>query len=146
MVEGTPLQQENCFAVGSVGSYSFSEDEDDSPPHLLVPEASVATASMGTMACLGDSNKASLGGRHSRIEQMFSDVRENIGLVRAESASLVVITKNTHTAVGNSMDDFLHAIAIADQKKDLAFAAYERRVMAMAEIHTKTIGDMQAKL
>jgi hypothetical protein len=38
-----------------------------------------------------DSNMASLGGRLSRFEQIFSEVGESIGTVRAESASLVVL-------------------------------------------------------
>ena len=38
-----------------------------------------------------DANMASLGGRLSRFEQIFSEVGESIGTVRAESASLVVL-------------------------------------------------------
>ena len=141
VVEGTPLQQENRFAVGP---YSSSEDEDDSPPLLSVPETSVATASMNTMAATftPDAVVTAL----AEIKQMFSNVHENIGIVQAESASLVVINKITRTAVGDSMAKFLCALEITDQKNDLALAAYERRAMAMTEVHSKSIGDMQAKL
>ena len=132
VVEGTPLQQENHFAAGSYSSSEAEDDsppdEDDSPPLLSEPETS------------------SLGGHHSKIEQMFSTVRDYIGIVRAESASLVVINKNTRTAVGDSMAKFLRAIEITDQKNDLSLAAYEQRAMAMTEVHSKSIGDMQAKL
>ena len=98
VVEGTPLQQNNRFALGTPSS---SEDEADSPILLLERETSVATASMGAMAAKFsletveaafaesaeshqqmvaserqrnrdyDTNMASLGGRHSRVEQMF---------------------------------------------------------------------------
>jgi hypothetical protein len=47
VVEGTPLQQENRFAVGQ---YSFSDDKDDSPPLLSELEPSAASASTSTMA------------------------------------------------------------------------------------------------
>ena len=47
VVEGTPLRQKNCFAVGP---YSFSLDKDGSPTLLLELEPSAASASNGTMA------------------------------------------------------------------------------------------------
>jgi hypothetical protein len=47
VVEGTPLQQENRFAAGS---YSPSDDEDNSPPLLSDLEPSAASASPRTMA------------------------------------------------------------------------------------------------
>ena len=100
-----------------------------------------------------DSNMATLGGRLSRFEQIFSEVRDSIGSVRAESASLVALNSNTHAVVCDSMANFLCAIevseqqnAITEQKNAKALAAYEQRVMAMAEAHSKSIGDMQAKL
>ena len=80
------------------------------------------------------------------IEQMFSDVRENIGLVCAESASLVVINRSTCTTVDDSTAKFLRALEITAQKNDKAFAAYEQRVMAMTEVPSKSISNMQAKL
>ena len=45
VVEGTPLLQKNCFAAGP---YSFSDDEDDSPP--LLSDLEPASASTRTMA------------------------------------------------------------------------------------------------
>ncbi len=45
VVEGTPLQQNNRFALGTPSS---SEDEEDSPLILSEREPSVATASMST--------------------------------------------------------------------------------------------------
>ena len=50
-----------------------------------------------------DSNMASLGGRLSRFEQILSEVRDSIGTVRADSASLVVLKMNTCTVVGESI-------------------------------------------
>ena len=100
-----------------------------------------------------DSNMATLGGRLSRFEQIFSEVRDSIGSVQAESASLVALNSNTRAVVCDSMANFLRAIevseqqnAITEQKNAKALAAYEQRVMAMAEAHSKSIGDMQAKL
>jgi hypothetical protein len=43
VVEGTPLLQKNCFAAGP---YSFSDDEDDSPP--LLSDLEPASASTRT--------------------------------------------------------------------------------------------------
>ena len=173
VVEGTPLQQENRFAVGQ---YSFSDEEDDSPPLLSELEPSAASASTSTMAAAFnpddvaavlaeisesnsllmandrlrnrdyDSNMASLGGRLSRFEQIFSEVRESIGTVRAESASLVVLNMNTCTVVGESIKDFIRAMENTNKKNAVALEEYERRILAMTEVHTKSIGDMQAKL
>jgi hypothetical protein len=98
VVEGTPLRQPNGFALGTPSS---SADEADSPLLLLEQEPSVATAFMGAMAAKFshetveavlaeiteshqqmvaserqrnrdyDKNMASLGGHHSRVEQIF---------------------------------------------------------------------------
>jgi hypothetical protein len=193
VVEGTPLQQNNRFALGTPSS---SEDEEDSPLLLSEREPSVATASMSTSTMAAkfshekvesalaeiaesnrqmvalegqcnrdyESNMASLGGRHSRVEQMFSAVSEHIGVVWAESSSLVVMNRDICTMVGDSMATFLRTMEINDQKyrdawadTDLknkqAWAAYEQRVLAMTEMHTKSISDnsksisdMQVKL
>ncbi len=127
VVEGTPLQQENRFAAGS---YSFSDDEDNSHPLLSDLEPSAASASTSTMAAAFtpdaaaavlaeisdtndqlmandrlrnrdyDSNMASLGGCLSRFEQIFSEVRDSIGTVRAESASLVVLNEYLYCGWG----------------------------------------------
>jgi hypothetical protein len=130
VVEGTPLRQPNSFVLGTPSS---SEDEADSPLLLSEREPSVATASMGAMAAKFshetmeaalakiaksnrqmvaserqrnrdyDTNMASLGGRHSRVEQMFLDVSERIGLVGAESSALVVLSKDVRSVVTDSM-------------------------------------------
>jgi hypothetical protein len=100
-----------------------------------------------------DSNMATLDGCLSRFEQISSEVRESIDIVRAESVSLVALNSNTRTVVGDSMANFLRIIAVSEQqtaiteqKNSEALAAYEQRVMAMAAAHTKSIGDMQTKL
>ena len=56
--------------------------------------------------CDYDSNMVSLGGRHSRVEQMFSAVSEHIDVVWAESSSLVAMNRDICTMVGNSMATF----------------------------------------
>ena len=165
VVEGTPLRQPNGFALGTPSS---SEDEADSPILLSERETSVATASMGAMAAKFSletveaafaesaeshqqmvaserqrnrdyaTNMASLGGRHSRVEQMFLDVSERIGLVGAESSALVVLSKDVRTVVSDSMATVLRTMAVNDQKyRDLcaetdrknkeAWAAFELR-------------------
>ena len=191
VVEGTPLRQPNSFVLGTPSS---SEDEADSPLLLSEREPSVEMASMGALtakishetveAALAanaalhqqmvaserqrnrdfDTNMASLGGRHSRIEQMFADVSERIGLVGAESSALVVLSKDVRSVVRDSMDTVLRTMAINDQKyRDLcaesdrqhqeAWAAFELRASEMHETHIKRVGDtsksisdMQVKL
>ena len=191
VVEGTPLQQKNSFVLGTPSS---SEDKEDSPLLLSEREPSVATASMSAMAAKFshetveaalaeiaesnrqmvaserqrnrnyDTNMASPGGRHSRVEQMFSDVSEHIGLVGAESSALVVLSKDVRTVVSDSMATVLRTMAVNDQKyRDLcaetdrknqeAWAAFELRASEMHEMHIKRVGDtsksisdMQVKL
>ena len=63
-----------------------------------------------------DSNMATLGGCLSRFEQVFSEVRNSIGSVRAESASLVALNSNTHAVVCDSMANFLCAIEVSEQQ------------------------------
>jgi hypothetical protein len=143
VVEGTPIRQNNPFVLGAPFS---SEDDEDSPILLSEREPSVATASMGTMAARFshetvetalaeiaesnrpmvaserkrnrdfDSNMASLGGRHSRVEQMFLDMSEHIGLFRAESSSLVVMNRDVCTVVSDSKATVLRTMEINDQK------------------------------
>ena len=174
VVEGIPLRQEYWFAAGS---YSPSVDEDNSPPLLWGVEPcrasaaafnpdDVAAALVEILASSEqitanerlrnrdyDTNMATLGGCLSRFEQIFSEVRDSIDIVWAESVSLVALNSNTRTVVCNSMANFLRAIevseqqnAITEQKNVNALAAYEQRVKVMAEVHTKSIVDMQAKL
>jgi hypothetical protein len=173
VVEGTPLQQDYRFAAGTP---SFSDDEDNSPPLLSDLEPSAASASTKTMAAaftpnavaaalaeISDSsdqlmanerlrnrdynsNMASLGGRLSQFEQIFSEVRESIGTVQAESASLVVLNMNTCTVVGESIKDFIRAMENTNKKNAVALEEYERRIFDMTAVHTKSMGDMQAKL
>ena len=131
VVEGTPLRQEYRFAAGS---YSPSDDEDNSPPLLSGVEPSAASAAAfnpdDVAAALVeilasseqitankrlrnrdyDTNMATLGGRLSRFEQIFSKVRDSIEIVWAESVSLVALDSNTRTMVCDSMANFLRAI------------------------------------
>jgi hypothetical protein len=100
-----------------------------------------------------NTNMAMLGGRLSRFEQIFPEVRDSIDIVRAESVSLVALNSNTRTVVCDSMANFLCAIEVSEQQNAIlerknvnALVAYEQRVKVMAEVHTKSIGDMQAKL
>jgi hypothetical protein len=93
-----------------------------------------------------DANMASLGGRLSRFEQIFSEVRESIGTIRAESASLVVLNMNTCDVVGESIKDFIRAMENTNKKNAVALEEYERRIFDMTAVHTKNLGDMQAKL
>jgi len=111
-----------------------------------------------------DTNMASLGGRHSRVEQMFLDMSERIGLVGAESSALVVLSKDVRSVVSDSMATVLPTMAVNDQKyRDLcaetdrknqeAWAAFELCASEMHEMHIKRVGDtsksisdMQVKL
>ena len=167
VVKGTPLWQQNRFAVGP---YSFLDDKDGSPTLLSAPEPYAASATTGTMAAAFhpdavaaalaeisdsnerlrnqdyDSNMASLGGCLSRFEKIFSKVRESIGIVWAESSSLVALNMNTCTAVRDSIADFIWAMENTAKKNAVALEDYERRILAMTKVHLKSIGDMQAKL
>jgi hypothetical protein len=122
VVEGTPLQQLNSFVLGTP---SASEDGADSPLLLSEREPSVAMAAKfshdtveAALAEIAeshqqmvaserhhnrdfDTNLDSLGGRHSRVEQMFLDVSERIGLVGAESSALVVLSKDVRSVVSD---------------------------------------------
>ena len=124
VVEGTPLKQDNRFAGGS---YSSSEDEDDSPPLLGLPAVhdQFATAALPTTmaaasapdtveAVLGaiteserrrnsafDSHMAALGGRPSQIVQLLSDVCGDISRLSSESSALVELNKSTRLAVAD---------------------------------------------
>jgi len=160
VVEGTPLQQNNNFVLGTRSS---SEDKGDSPPLLSEWEPSVATASMSAMAAKFshelveaalaeiaesnrqmvaperhcnrdyDTNMASLGGRHSRVEQMFSEVSEHIGLVGAESSALVVLSKDVRTIVSDSMSMVLQTMVVNDQKyRDLCAKTDQKNQEAWA--------------
>ena len=82
---------------------------------------------------------ASLGGRLSRFEQIFSKVRESIGTARAESASLVALNKHTTTVVDNSIADFIRAMENNAKKNTAALEDYNRRTLAMTEVHLKSI-------
>ena len=135
VVGGTPLRQQNSFAVGP---YSFSDDKDGSPTLLLEPEPSAAYTGTTAAAfnpaavaaalaeisesnsqllandCLRsrhyDMNMATFGGRFSRFEQIFSKVNESIGMVWAESASLATLNKHTSTVVDNSIAKFIRTM------------------------------------
>ncbi len=143
VVEGTPLQQDNRYAGGS---YSSSEEEDDSPPLLDLPavlEQFAATASPSAIAAslapntvetvleaitelerrrnsAFDSNMAAIGGRHSRLVQMLSDVRGDISRLSSESNALIELNRSTRLAVADinkgklavadTMADFLRSV------------------------------------
>jgi hypothetical protein len=173
VVEGTPLRQRNSFAVGP---YSLSDDEDGSPTLLSEPEPSAASASTGTMAaafnpaavaaalaeilesssqllandrlrsCDYDTNMATFGGCLSRFERIFSKVNESIGVIWADSASLVTLNKHTSTVVDNSIADFIWTMENNATKNAAALEDYNQRTLAMTAAHLKSIGDMQVKL
>jgi hypothetical protein len=144
VVEGTPLRQINPFAGGL---YSSSEEEDDSPPLLDLPTVLDPSAALPTMAAtsasdpvetlLGaitdserrrnsafDSNMAALGGRHSRLEQMLSDVRGDISRLSSESSALIELNRSTRLAVADinrgtqtvadTMADFLRSVEASE--------------------------------
>ncbi len=79
----------------------------------------------------------SLGGRHFRVEQMFSAVSKHIGVVWAESSSLAVMNWDIRTMVGNSMATFqrnTHAVLSIDvlmsaDKTELAMSISEVRII-----------------
>jgi hypothetical protein len=53
---------------------------------------------------------------------------------------------NTCTVVGESIKDFIRAMENTNKKNAVALEEYERRIFDMTAVHTKSIGDMQAKL
>ena len=144
MVEGTPLQQVNRYAGGS---FSSSEEEDVSPPLLDLPavlDQFAATASTSVMAAASapdtvetvmaaitesercrnsafDSIMAALGGHHSGLVQMLSDVRGDITRLSLESNALVELNRSTRLAVADvnkstlavseTMANFLQSVA-----------------------------------
>jgi hypothetical protein len=189
VVEGTPLWQTNCYAGGL---YSSSEEEDDSPPLLDLPavlEQFAATTSTGDMAAalapdtveavlaakteserrrnsVFDSNMAALGGHHSRLVQILSDVRRDINRLSSESNALVELNKSTRLAladvskstlaVSDTMADFLRSVEStealhrqaleASETRNLqALAAYrtsfEQSLKDITAVHTKTMDD-----
>jgi hypothetical protein len=116
VVEGTPtvpgpLQQGNQYAGGS---YSSSEDKDDSPPLVDLPAVlttSTATVSRtGVIAAMApehledvlamvleaehcrnrkfNANMTDLDGRDSRLERMLSDVRGDIAIIREDTTRI----------------------------------------------------------
>ena len=194
VVEGTPLQQDNRYAGGS---YSSSEEEDDSPPLLDLPavlEQFATAASPNAMAAasapdtvetvLGaiteserrrnsafDSNMAALGGRHSRLVQMLSDVRGDISRLSSESSALIELNRSTRLAaadinrgtqtVADTMADFLRsveasetqhrqALEASETRNRQALAAYrtsfEQSLKDITGVHAKTMDDMQSKI
>ena len=62
-----------------------------------------------------DSNMAALGGRHSRLVQMLSDVRGDITRLSSESNALVELNKSTRLAVA---DINKSTLAVADTMAD----------------------------
>ena len=89
---------------------------------------------------------ATFGGRVSRFEEIFSKVNKRIGLVRAESASLVTITSHTSTVVDTSIANFIRTMEINARENAAALEALNQRSLAATAAHMKSISDMQAKL
>jgi hypothetical protein len=192
VVEGTPLQQDNRYAGGS---YSSSEEEDDSPPLLDLPavlKQFATAASPNAMAAalapdsvetvLGaiteseqrrnstfDSNMAALGGRHSRLVQMLSDVRGDISRLSSESSALIELNRSTRLSVADinrgtqtvadTMADFLRsveasetqhrqALEASETRNRQALAAYrtsfEQSLKDVTGVHAKTMDDIWA--
>ena len=192
VVEGTPLLQDNCYAGGSNSS---SEEDDDSPPLLDLPAVLDAPAASPTAmaaasapdtveAVLGaiteserrrnsafDSTMAALGGRHSGLVQMISDVREDISRLSLESSALIELNRSTRLAVADinqgtqtvadTMVDFLRsveasetqhrqALEASETRNRQALAAYrtlfEQSLKDISGVHAKTMADMQSKV
>ena len=196
VVEGTPLQQDNRYAGGL---YSSSEEEDGSPPLLDLPavlEQFATAASPNAMAAasapdsvetvLGaiteserrrnsafDSNMAvaALGGRHSRLVQMLSDVRGDISRLSSELSALIELNRSTRLSVADinrgtqtvadTMADFLRsveasetqhrqALEASETRNCQALAAYrtsfEQSLKDITGVHAKTMDDMQSKV
>ena len=160
VVEGTPLLQDNCYAGGS---YSSSEEEDDSPPLLDLPAVleqfapaasptamAAASAPDTVEAVLGaiteserrrnsafDSTMAALGGHHSGLVQMMSDVHEDISRLSLESSALIELNRSTRLAVADinrgtqmvadTMADFLRSVEASETQHRQALKASETR-------------------
>jgi len=164
VVAGTPLRQQQRFAVGSVGSPSSSEDEDDSPPLLSVPEmpvlrevSTVAASSLGLIAAAPPDDL-------NAILAVLSDVRRDIGLIRedthrltSESAALVELNRSTHLAVNSNVSTFLRALEDSDAQTRIALDAQRasfvqyigeanRSIAAITAAHTQSMTDMQSKI
>jgi hypothetical protein len=165
VVEGTPLQQTNRYAGGS---YSSSEDEDDSPPLLDLPavlDQFAATPSMGDMAA------ASAPDTVEAVMQILSDVRGDINRLSSGSNALVELNRSTRLAVADvskstlalsdTMADFLRsvestealhrqALEASETRHRQALAAYrtsfEQSLKDITAVHTKTMDDMQSKV
>ena len=193
VVEGTPLRQVNTFAGGS---YSSSEDKDDSPPLLDLPTVlkRFASAASPTLAAASDpdpveavldaiteserrrnsafdSNMAALGGRHSRLAQMLSDISGDISRLSSESGALIELNRSTRLAVADinrgtqtvadTMADFLRSVEASETQHRQALEAsetrnrqalatyrtsFEQSLKEVTEVHAKTMDAMQSKV
>jgi hypothetical protein len=82
-----------------------------------------------------DSNMAALGGRHSRLVQMLSDVRGDITRLSSESNALVELNKSTRLAVADitkstlvvadTMADFLRSVETTETRNRQALETYD---------------------
>jgi len=118
-----------------------------------------------------DSNMAALSGRHSRLEQMLSDVCGDTSRLSSESSALIELNRSTHLAVADinrgaqtvadTMADFLgsveasetqhrQALEASETLNRQALAAYrtsfEQSLKDVTEVHAKTMDDMQSKV
>jgi hypothetical protein len=114
---------------------------------------------------------AALGGRHSRLVQMMSDVRGTISRLLSESNALIELNKSTRLTVADitrgtqtvadTMANFLHsveatetqhrqALEASETRNHQALAAYrtsfEQSLKDITGVHAKTMDDMQLKV
>jgi len=114
VVAGTPLRQQQRFAVGSVGSTSSSEDEGDSPPILSVPAtpvirevSMVAASSLGVIAAAPSADLDAILAAVPDVHGDISLIREDLHRLTSKSAALVELNRSTRLAVNSNMSTFL---------------------------------------
>jgi len=164
VVAGTPLRQQQRFAVGSVGSTSSSEDAGDSPPLLSVPAtpvipevSTVAASSLGVIAAAPPADLDAILAAVSDVHGDISLIREATRHLTSESAALVELNKSTRLAVNSNMSTFLRALedsqAQTKNALDAQWASFEqyigaanRSIEAITAAHTQSMTDMQSKL
>ena len=164
VVAGTPLRQQQRFAVGSVGSPSSSEDEDDSPPLLSVPEtpvlrevSTVAASSLGVIAAAPPADLDAILAAVSDVHGDISIIREATHRLTSKSAALVELNKSTRLAVNSNMSTFLRALEDSEAQTRIALDAQRasfvqyigeanRSIEAITAAHTQSMTDMQSKL
>jgi hypothetical protein len=99
-----------------------------------------------------------------QVEQMLSDVRGDITLIRedthritSKSIALVELNKTTHLAVASNMTEFFQALKATEAQNHKALEAHKtsfeqyigeanRSIAAITKAHTQAMSDMQGKL